>query len=370
MRIGLLVTSIGDFRRKGFYNEQEVGLAKAMEPLVDQVKLYKLVPNDQKRREEKIENYNKLIIYYIPSKRIGSNGIICTDVLDETLDVLIYFSDIQLSVLKVYRWTKKKRVTFLPYIGAIKSHSINRIKQFVMNFMSIQNLYVYKNSCCLAKTPEIANKLHQFGVKEIVIATVGIDIELLRLDYKNYSTVDLKRKYGYLKSDKILLFIGRMINEKQPERMVKIFEKVTRKDINYRLIMIGSGPIKNTVIKLAQAINVADKIQFIDCVLNSDIWELYRIADVYINLNQREIFGMSILEAMYYECKVVAWKAPGPNLIIENGVSGWLAEKDEEVIAKIMDEKAVEVKARDRIISNFMWSNTAHKIKEILEKKL
>lgn len=33
---------------------------------------------------------------------------------------------------------------------------------------------------------------------------------------------------------------------------------------------------------------------------------------------------MAILEAMYYGCKVVAWDAPGPNLIIENGKSGWL----------------------------------------------
>ena len=50
MRIGLLMTSIGVFGQKGFYNSQEIGLAKAMDTLFDEVKVYKLVASGQQKR--------------------------------------------------------------------------------------------------------------------------------------------------------------------------------------------------------------------------------------------------------------------------------------------------------------------------------
>ena len=53
MRVGLLITSIGNFGQKGFYNTQEIGLAKELNKTVDEVVVYKLVPTDQKARNEK-----------------------------------------------------------------------------------------------------------------------------------------------------------------------------------------------------------------------------------------------------------------------------------------------------------------------------
>ena len=44
MRIGLLITSIGNFGQKGFYNAQEIGLAKELDKLFDEVIVYKAVP--------------------------------------------------------------------------------------------------------------------------------------------------------------------------------------------------------------------------------------------------------------------------------------------------------------------------------------
>ena len=37
MCIGLLITSIGNFGQKGFYNAQEIGLAKELDKLFDEV---------------------------------------------------------------------------------------------------------------------------------------------------------------------------------------------------------------------------------------------------------------------------------------------------------------------------------------------
>ncbi len=119
--------------------------------------------------------------------------------------------------------------------------------------------------------------------------------------------------------------IGRMIDEKQPVRMIDILAKIREKDTSYKLLMVGTGELKTAVEDRIEKFNLQDIVQVVERIPNSDIWELYRLAGAFVNLNQQEIFGMAILEAMYYGCKVVAWKAPGPNLIIKKteDLVGW-----------------------------------------------
>lgn len=131
-------------------------------------------------------------------------------------------------------------------------------------------------------------------------------------------------------------------------------------------LMVGTGELKNAVEERIKDHNLSAYVQMIERIPNSEIWELYCMADVFVNLNQKEIFGMAILEAMYYGCKVVAWKAPGPNLIIENGISGWLAESNQAVIEAVQCVSGISEAAHKRIIDNFTWESSAKKILPII----
>ena len=57
----------------------------------------------------------------------------------------------------------------------------------------------------------------------------------------------------------------------------------------------------------------------------------------YVNLNRHEIYGMAILEAMYYECPVIAFHAPGPDFLLDNGRCGYLCGSDEEMLSALSD---------------------------------
>lgn len=367
MRIGLLTTSLGNFGEKGFYNLQEVGLAKNMDSFFDEIKIYKLVSINQEKRVEQVEGCEHSFIYYIPSKGFGINGRLNVHILDQTLDVLIYFSDTQFVVPKVYRWTKKNNICFYPYIGVIKSHSEKKINRIIMDFVSKRNIVVFKKCHCLVKTPKVKEDLQKLGVKKMTVVPVGLDLDLLQKNYKEYGIDELKGKFGYKYKTKIILFVGRMVEEKQPIRMLKIFSQVSKENELYRLVMVGTGPLLKSIEEFVKDNDLSDKVQLLDRVPNNEIWKLYRMADVFINLNQSEIFGMAILEAMYYECKVVAWKAPGPNFIIENGVSGWLIENDEDAVTKILDRKALGEEAKRQVMSKFTWERTGYIIKRLLE---
>ena len=145
--------------------------------------------------------------------------------------------------------------------------------------------------------------------------------------------------------------------------------KIRKKSQDYKLLMVGTGELKTAVEERIKELDLSDCVQMIERIPNSDIWELYRFAVAFVNLNQQEIFGMAILEAMYYGCKVVAWKAPGPNLIIENGKSGWLAGSDSGVIEKIMDTAEVGTEAHRRVLAEFTWESSAKKMRSVIIKK-
>ena len=366
MRIGLLVTSIGNFGQKGFYNAQEIGLAKELDWLFDEVIIYKAVPLTETKSESLIDGCAHSTLCQIPVKNNGINGIWDCGVMDTTLDALIYFSDTQLAVPKVYKWCRQNNILMYPYIGVIESHSTNKVKKFIIDVMFKRNIAVYRICTCFVKTPTVAERLGELGIKNSVLAPVGLDVSLLHRDYEKVSIEDIRIKYGYTGTEKILLFIGRLIEEKQPIRMIDILLDVRKQDQSYKLLMIGTGELKKSIKDKVMEYELNDYIQMIDRIPNSEIWELYRMSDVFVNLNQQEIFGMAILEAMYYGCKVVAWEAPGPNLIIENGRSGWFVRSNKEVIERILDSTDVTKEAHQRVLNKFTWKSSAKKIHSII----
>lgn len=367
MRIGLLITSIGNFGQKGFYNAQEIGLAKELDKLFDEVIVYKAVPLSAGKSESLIDGCEHSTLYQVPVKSHGINGEWDCSVMDTTLDALIYFSDTQLAVPKVFKWCCKNNIQMYPYIGVIESHSTSKLKKYLIDVMFKRNVEVYKKCTCFVKTPIVEERLDKLGITRTVVTPVGLDVSLLCADYDKASAGDIKKKYGYAETDKVLLFIGRLIEEKQPKRMIEILSEIRKRDQNYKLLMVGTGDLKATVEVRIKDLNLQDAVQMVERIPNSEIWELYRLAHAFVNLNQQEIFGMAILEAMYYGCKVVAWKAPGPNLIIENGKSGWLADSNQEVVQCIENKIEMSSAAHTRIVSNFMWDNTAKKMAGLMK---
>lgn len=367
MRVGLLITSIGNFGEKGYYNSQEIGLAKELEKYFDELIIYKAVSSNNKVSKEPIENCLHSTLVTIPVKQIGINGIWNCRVMDNTLDALIYFCDTQISVPRVYKWCKNHNINLYPYIGVVESHSNNFIKKLFIDILFYRNIRIYKKCTCFAKTTTVVEKLNNKNVKSTVLVPVGLDLFLVKKDYENYDINYLKNEFGFSTNDKILLFVGRLNSEKQPLRMIDILYKLIKVDQKYKLYMIGTGELKKEIEDKIIKLNLSKYVKIMDRIPNEEMWKYYRVSDAFINLNQQEIFGMAILEAMYYDCNVIAWKAPGPNMIIENGISGWLVDNDEEIFNLLQNTSSdISKNAHKRIINDFTWEKSAKIIIEIM----
>ena len=140
MKIGILVTNIGNFGAKGLYNSQEIGMAKSLNNDGHSVEIYKYLDNKVQTSVEESKIREGINIKYIPVKSIGTHGISNLSEIETDIDYLIYFSDIQWMLSKVNKWCLKNNIELIPYVGVIESNSLNIKTKFIANIIAFRNI--------------------------------------------------------------------------------------------------------------------------------------------------------------------------------------------------------------------------------------
>lgn len=366
MRIGILISSIGNFGQKGFYNSQEIGLAKMLARDGNDVIVYKLLKKDAAVPSN--ETNGRMEIRYFPVRKVGNNGLVNTDIIDIDLGKLVYFADTQLSVTRVYKWCQKHNITFIPYIGVIESHSTNAVAKKLIDTLFFRNVGVYNRCISLAKNTDVKEKLVAKGVKHVEIAPVGIDFELLNPNFEMLDRQSAKEELGFEYMDRVVLLVGRIESDRNPMDSVSVFKELKNHDKNFKLLIIGNGSLKAELFALLQQGNLERDVKYIEKIPNSEMWKIYRAAELLITFSRTEIFGMSILEAMYYGTVVHAVNAPGPNDILTKNESGFLyksaVDMEKSIIINLENSENITRNAHERVLRKFSWSKTAKIVEE------
>lgn len=350
-----------------YYNSQAEGMARALSGMGHEVSVYHLVP-DLEKDEERISK-NGIMAVYLKCRHLGKHAFVDTGRLDSSVACYITASDNYLFLGMFYRWCVKNKILCLPYIGVVHSNNASPWKRRIVDIFC-NNVKYYRKIPTVVKTPALAEELRAQEAEKIYTVPVGLDKTLLKEDYLDYNVDRLKEKYGFSAQDRIILFVGRMTAEKHPVEMAGIFRRVHQADGSFRLIMVGQGELADAVREKIAAYGLERKVTIYDKVPNDAMWELYRISEMYVNLNTHEIFGMAILEAMYYESTVIAVNAPGPALIIEHGVSGYICENEEELTGRMLTGGSPETgkAAKKRVTDSFMWEKSARDIMDIINQ--
>lgn len=163
-----------------------------------------------------------------------------------------------------------------------------------------------------------------------------------RVIYNGTTVVNIRsnRDNTFDKSDPLILYAGRLKQEKGCSHLIKAFLTVSKRNKKVRLVLAGDGPERHHLEDLAEELDLSAKVDFLGFLDQEDLNDVTRSATVQVVPSLwQEPFGISALDAMKNAIPVVASDVGGLSEIIQDDVTGYLVKlgDTDHLAARIMD---------------------------------
>lgn len=348
------------FGRKGYYNSQELGLARSIRKRGHQVVIYKGLSDGEEA--EHTVTPEGIEIHYLSMRHLRAHGWLDCRILAPDIDGFLVFGDQQFFLRHIWNYCRKRKIAFVPYVGTTRSefHATfyGKVSDFIFH---ITTLPIYRRLPVIAKTEAARKELENLGVRDIRVAPVGIDASVLHKEFRKEDRAKLREKYGFSLDDVIICNVSRMDAVKRPLELLDVFAKVREKK-QFRLLIIGRGELREQVAEKIKRLGLEEDVRMIESIPNSEMWKIYTMSDYYLNMNREEIFGMAIMEAVYYCCSVVAVNALGPSITLDGMKGHQLCNTDEELVQRLLEpypDRDVLEESSARLLERFTWDRCA-----------
>ena len=109
---------------------------------------------------------------------------------------------------------------------------------------------------------------------------------------------------------KLIGYVGTLIERKNVESGVLAFKSfIEMQDAgDYNLVICGEGPLKEDLNKLADSLDISDKVSFISNISKTELRDLYNDMAVFINPSFHEGLGLTAMEAQACGTPVVYFR--------------------------------------------------------------
>ncbi|MFC1885338.1 glycosyltransferase [Thermodesulfobacteriota bacterium] len=163
-----------------------------------------------------------------------------------------------------------------------------------------------------------------------------------------------------------ILFVGRLVKEKNPLNLLDAFKFTAEKHPSARLLIIGNGRLKKILLEKIRALSLDNKIEIVQGT--DGIISYLRKAWIFVLASDREASPNVILEAMAAGLPVVATRVGGIPELVENGKNGILVEPGNparlaealiELLENEQKRKELGLRARERVIAH-------HNLKDVI----
>lgn len=200
-------------------------------------------------------------------------------------------------------------------------------------------------------------------------------VEVVHNGIEFNQSVDLPVQDLPAKTDKIVLFLGRITMQKGPEYFLYAAKKVLENNSNVKFIMAGDGDMLYRSIELAASLGIGHKVLFTRFLRGIDVDKTYRMADLYVMPSVSEPFGIAPLEALRNNVPVLISKQSGISEVLNNAlkVDFWDINKMADKIIAVLKHPPLHKTLREngyKEVYKFRWEDSAARISDIYENTL
>lgn len=366
MRIGI-IRSASSAVSKSQYNIQEIGLAKELAKLGMTIDVF-LISDKDKTYEDKINE--NVTVYWMKGIKIpGQQGYYkdLKGILDShKYDLIQALDDSQITTVLVSRYCKKRNIKFVLWQGMYENYP-EKWKRIIQYFYDWTLLKVLRKNTkyTISKTKSAQSYLTMKNFPKGIVIPVGLELA----NFENSKKIDYRKKLGIDKNKKIFLYVGKVEERRKPLFCLELYNKIKKNHDDCCMVYVGKGPMLEETHKYAKEKDIKD-VYFIEQIPQTELPSLYKESDLFILPTRYEIFGMVLMEAMYFGTPVITYKAAGPLDVISNGVDGivmddfdinnWTKEIEKYIFEK-NTSKEMGQKGQEKIKEEYLWKTIAEK---------
>lgn len=159
------------------------------------------------------------------------------------------------------------------------------------------------------------------------------------------------------KREKIILNVGRFIKLKQQDLLIKVFSEIN--EPGWKLMFAGDGPTLMEAKKLANNLNLNEKVIFAGTIKNID--DYYHKCEIFAFTSKSEGFPNALAEALNTPMASIAFNCiAGPSDLIDDKVNGFLVTLNNVSVFK----QKLELLMKDDMLREKFRENAKEKMKE------
>ena len=354
------------------YNVQEIGLASALIRKGIQCDIVMFLEKGHTHIENRIDGIK---IYWIKGMNILKNGLFPgIGKIIKNYDVVQVHEYDQIQSWYIYTFLNERHNVVLyhgPYYDKFNKGYNFKCKIFDNVFLPFSRGSI-GNLPCITKSPLAADFLRNKGFKNVSVAGVGLDTAPF-----TYEKSDSSIEGGMPDDRKNIIYIGKLEERRNTALLLNVLDKVSAKtDIFVTIVGSGEKEYTEKVMPDIERLKQRGILQYHDKADQSELKKVYEKADILLFPSNYEIYGMVLMEAMYFGVACISSLNGGSSNLITNMETGIIINSfDEDIwvnetIKLINNPKLEEMKmaARNEVNEKFLWGSIADKFIDVYRK--
>ena len=136
----------------------------------------------------------------------------------------------------------------------------------------------------------------------------------------------------------IFLFVGQLIPRKGLHLLLQACLLLQQQGYqNFTVQIVGDGAEQEPLATFAQQHHLSDRLEWIGKVDYHQLWRYFQAADVFVFPTLEDIWGLVVLEAMFFGKPIICSKYAGASEMVKEGENGYIIDPFQpEQLAKTM----------------------------------
>ena len=186
------------------------------------------------------------------------------------------------------------------------------------------------------KTYRLFKENYKFE-KNIHIIPTGIEVGRFFKENVNKKEVDrLRKNLNLSKRDTVIIFVGRLAQEKNIEFLLNAEKKIINNHSNIKLLIVGDGPDKEKLEMFSRKLGIERNVIFTGKVAWDDMPVYYQLANFFATASKTETQGLTVIEAMAAGITPVCIRDEAFLTAITDNLNGFIFDNIDEYVEIIL----------------------------------